>query len=193
MSQSFLRTIALIKSDMQARCDYENKPLNWMQIIKLVMYPASMSCVIYRIQMFFYHHHLTIFASLLKAINGVIYTVHIDSKTEIGEGFFIMHASFIHIGRNVSIGKNCMMAHQNSVSASPFYSADLHSTDFQSSKGPTLGDHVMLGGGAGIFGNVVIGNHVQVSMNSVVENSFGDHAVLFGLPAKNLTKTAVEE
>lgn len=189
MSQSLKETIALIKADMQFRCDYEHKILNAKQVLKFMLYNASVSCLIYRFQMFFYHNHMRWLASLCKAINSVFFTVQIDARTEIGPGFFIMHANYICIGPNVKVGKNCMMAHQNTLCPSPFFSAATAHT----AQGPTVGDNVVMGGGACVFGDITIGNNVQISMNAAVDTSFPDNAVLFGVPAKNMSKAATAE
>lgn len=188
MSQTIFDTFSLIQSDMQARANYENKPLTLVQKLKFLLNPAIVSLIIYRFQRFFYCHHLGFIASILKVINGIIFTVHIDSTVNIGGGFFMMHASYICIGPNVSIGKNCMMAHQNSVCPSPFFSEKFTN----SAQGPVIGDDLMLGGGAAVYGDIVLGNQVKVSMNSSVEASFGDGAVLFGVPARNMAKHAEE-
>lgn len=188
MTQSLRDTFSLIKSDMHVRADYENKPLNLFQIMKFILNVAVFSSIIYRFQRFFYCHHLGLVASILKAINGIIFTVNIDSTANIGAGFFMMHASYICIGPNVTIGKNCMMAHQNSVCPSPFFSEKFTN----SAQGPTIGDDLILGGGAAIYGDITLGNRVKVSMNSSVETSVGDDAVMFGVPARNMTKHTEE-
>jgi serine acetyltransferase len=194
MRQTIKQTISLIRSDMQTRCNYENKALNVRQVLKFFLHSGAICCMVYRWQIFFYTNHLGFFAGLCKLFNSVVFTVDIDSKTEIGPGFFPLHRCYIVIGPNVKIGKNCMMAHQNAVCASPFYSA----ATVDSRQGPTIGDDVVMGGGACITGNITIGNNVHVSMNASVEKSFPDNVVLFGVPAKvvariNQTNPQVEE
>lgn len=49
---------------------------------------------------------------------------------------------------------------------------------------PTIGDHVWIGPGAKIFGNVTIGSKVQVGANAVVGKSFGDDVTVAGAPAR---------
>lgn len=49
---------------------------------------------------------------------------------------------------------------------------------------PVIGDHVYIGPGAKIFGNVVIGDETAIGANAVVTKSFEEgHAVLVGIPA----------
>ena len=184
MRQSFTQFLSLIKADMQHRCRYENKKLNLLQALKLLLNPAIFGTLLYRMQMFFFLNGFGVVASFFKVINSIFLTIDIDSNTNIGDGLFIMHASHICIGKNVVIGKNCMMAHQNSIIPSPFFKLGSSGQI----KGPTLGDNVVLGAGATLTGDIVLGNNVQVSMNAAVENSFPDDAVLFGVPAKNKVK-----
>lgn len=188
MSQSFSQTIALIKSDMRFRCQYESKSLGPVQFVKLMLNPACLSTILYRYQIFFYRHDLTAIAYVLQLVNSLLFTVQIDSRTQIGEGLFIMHSNYICIGPRVQIGKRCMIAHQNSIVPSPFY----ENGERESAAGPTLGDDVMLGGGACITGAIIIGNKVKISMNAAVDSSFEDNAVLFGVPAKNMVKPVPE-
>lgn len=180
MQQTFKQTISLIRSDMQARCLYENKQLNIVQVLKLLAHSGAICCIVYRLQMFFYSHHLGFFAALCKLFNSVVFTVDIDCKTQIGSGFFPIHRNYIVIGPNVKIGKNCIMAHQNAVCPTPFFTA----ATAHSNRGPTLGDNVIMGAGACVTGDVVIGHNVHISMNASVEKSFPNDVVLFGVPAK---------
>ena len=184
MKQTFKDTISLIRADMQMRCHYENKDLNALQLLKFLVHAGANSCILYRLQIFFYTHHCGLLASLCKAFNSVVFTVDIDSKSEIGPGFFPIHRSYIVIGPNVKIGRNCMMAHQNVVSASPFYQAGA----VASQHGPVIGDNVIMGGGSCVTGSINIGNNVHISMNASVEKSFPDDVVLFGVPAKAVSK-----
>jgi serine O-acetyltransferase len=184
VKQSFKQTIFLIQSDMLARSRYEKKNLSPLQILKFLIHSASLCCVIYRFQIFFFSHHLSFIASLLKELNGIIFTVDIDSRTDIGPGFLTLHSNFIVIGPYVKIGSNCVLSHQNTITPSPFYFAEQAS----SKNGPRLANDVFIGGGTSVVGDVFIGDGVQIAMNSLVDRSFPDQVVLFGVPAKVVGK-----
>ncbi len=186
MKQSFNQTLSLIKSDMLARANYESKPLTAIQMVKFLLNTAMVSSIIFRFQTFFYTHHLTWVSSTLSTLNGVIFSVHIDPTANIGAHFFMMHANYICIGAHVNIGKNCMLAHQNTISPSPFFSEKVNN----SALGPTIGDGFMMGGGAGVYGDITLGKNIKVSMNASVDESFADNAILFGVPARNMAKPA---
>jgi serine O-acetyltransferase len=187
MKQSISQTISLIKSDFIKRCEYENKTFNFVQGVKLCFYPAAVGVMLFRLQAFFFQHNLNLFASIIKVINTVLFSIAIDSSAIIGERFMILHASFITIGPNVTIGTDFMAVHHNGIMASPFF------TEHQSAQGPTIGNHVVLGGGGMITGAITIGDDVKVSMNASVEADFENGAVLFGVPARNVNQQKSEE
>jgi len=180
LRQSFIKTIQLIRSDMQFRCDYEHKKLTPLRVLGFLLNQAVLSQVIFRFQGFFDTHYLGLLASLIRAISSILFTVRIESGTKIGPGFLLLHASYVNIGKNVTIGKNCIFAHQNSIG--PAYVLTHESA---SDMGPTIGDFVFFGVGCAVFGNITIGSHTTIGTNSAVDQSFPEKSVLIGVPAKN--------
>ncbi len=165
---------------MQFRCDYEHKKLTPLRAFGFLLNQAVLCQVIFRFQGFFYTHHLALIASLLRMMSSFLFTVSIDSSAKIGSGLFLLHANYINIGKNVTIGKHCIFAHQNSLG--PAY---IFEHENASDIGPTIGDDVFLGVGCTIFGNISIGNETTVGANSAVDQSFPEKAVLIGVPARN--------
>ncbi len=183
--QSLIKTIQLIRSDMQYRCTYEHKTLSWLRVLGFLTNQTVLSQILYRLQIFFYTHHLGLISSILKGINSIIFTVTIDSRTNIGEGLLLLHANYIAIGKNVTLGKQCILVQQNTIG--PAYT--LETTAPPSEQGPMIGDNVLFGVGCAVFGNITIGNNSKISINSAVDKSFPENAVLVGVPAKNLQLT----
>jgi serine O-acetyltransferase len=185
MKQTFCQTIQLIRSDMQFRCDYEHKKLTVAQVMRFLLNHTVLSQVLYRIQIFFFTHNLGVIANFIEGFNSLVFTVRIDSNTQIGARFLVLHANYINIGKNVTIGQNCILAHQNSIGPAFTFepSGDL------SDKGPVIGDHVLLGVGSVVYGNISIGSHSKVAINSAVDASFPEYSTLVGVPAKNRTLT----
>ncbi len=184
MKQTLNQTINLIKSDMQARSESDEKPLTFFRVIRYLFKSASMPIVIYRWQVYFFQHKMGLIASFLKLVNNILFTIKIDSRTEIGASFLLFHSSYIYIGPNVMIGKNCRMSHQNTIAPSAFYYPEASYLG----KGPTVGDNLLLGCGASLVGDIVLGDNVKVAMNSTVDESFPNDAVLIGVPAINVGK-----
>jgi serine O-acetyltransferase len=48
---------------------------------------------------------------------------------------------------------------------------------------PQIGDHVDIGAGAKLLGNIRIGNHVRIGANAVVLCDVPDHSIAVGIPA----------
>lgn len=189
MRQSFMQTVALIKADFKARCDYENKQLTFFRTIRFLFHFAIQPTITYRWQVFFATHHLGLFASMLKYFSSLAYTVSIDSDTEIGPGLMFLHANCIYIGPGVKIGERCILVHQNSIMASPFAVRVEPETQ---PGAPVIGNDFLLGGGASVVGGIHIGHDVKVSMNTTVNQDFSDHAVLLGVPARNVAQKKEE-
>lgn len=179
------KTFQLIRSDMQFRCDYEHKKLNPLRVLSFMLNHAALSQVIYRLQMFFYGHHLGFFGGLLSGINSMLFTVNIDYRTSIGPRLLILHANYINIGKNVTLGEGCILAHQNSIA--PAFTIDALGAG--SDLGPTIGNGVLFGAGSVVTGNISIGDFSKIAINSAVDKSFAEYAVLFGVPARNTNKS----
>ena len=89
----------------------------------------------------------------------------------IGNGLKIYHWGPIIINEKARIGKNCTLYPGVTVGATH--------------KGvPTIGDNCYLGLGAKIFGNIHIGNNVQILANAVVTKDVPDNCIVAGVPAK---------
>ena len=181
LRQTFIETLALIRSDMQFRCDYEHKELNALRALGFLLNHAVMSQVLYRLQIFFYTHQLSWVAAFLQSLSSVIFTVNIDSRTHIAPGFLLLHASYIHIGKNVTIGKHCILAHQNSIGPAYIFESD----EAVSDQGPVIGARVFFGVGSVVFGNLTIGDDTKIAANSAVDKSFPEKSILVGVPARN--------
>lgn len=188
-TQTLMQTLALVKADFQARCDYENKQLTFLRKVRFFFHFAIQPTISYRWQVFFATHHLGLLASMLKYFSSLAYTVSIDSDADIGPGLMMLHANCIYIGAGVKIGKRCILVHQNSIMASPFAIGDEADTGMA----PEIGDDFLLGGGASVVGGVRIGHDVKVSMNTTVNQNFPDHAVLLGVPARNIVQKKNED
>ena len=77
--------------------------------------------------------------------------------------------NMVHLGHNVKIGKNCIIAAMTGISGST-----------------SVGDNVMIGGQVGISGHVKIGNNVKIAAKSGVMKNIDDNSSVGGYPAENL-------
>jgi UDP-3-O-[3-hydroxymyristoyl] glucosamine N-acyltransferase len=86
------------------------------------------------------------------------------SDTIIGRNTFL--DNHIHIGHNVKVGEDCIMAAQVGISGST-----------------TIGNNTIIGGQAGISGHLKIGNNVKIGGASGVTTDISDNSRVMGYPA----------
>lgn len=101
----------------------------------------------------------------------------IPCKTEFaGAPIFPHGLSGIYISTGAKIGRDCVIFQQVTIGSNAL-------PDSKHQGCPTVGDHVYIGAGAKIIGNVRIGNNVRIGANCVVTEDIPDNAtVVLGKP-----------
>jgi serine O-acetyltransferase len=87
-----------------------------------------------------------------------------------GPGLCIVHCGTITVSGLAKVGRDCRLH--------PGTCLGQHEGG-----APTLGDNVYVGPGAKLYGGIRLGNRVSVGANAVVNRSFGDGAIIAGVPA----------
>ena len=101
----------------------------------------------------------------------------------IGKRFFIDHATGVVIGETAIIGDDVSL----------FQGVTLGGVSFNKGKRhPTLGNHVVVGCGAAILGNITIGNNVRVGAGSVVLKDVPDDCTVVGIPGEVVKRAGIK-
>ena len=128
----------------------------------------------YRASRWCYLHHMTPIAKLIRGLIFLLFNSFIPYTAEIGEGTtFAYKGMGVVIHSRAVIGKNCIIAQQVTVGGRS-----------RQENVPVIGDHVYLGAGSRILGDITIGSEVVVGANAVVIHSVPDNTVVAGVPAK---------
>ena len=106
----------------------------------------------------------------------------VHPAAEIGEYFFIDHATGIVIGETTIIGDHVMLYQGVTLGGT---------TTSKGKRHPTLGDHVVVGANASVLGNIRIGNHVRIGAGSVVVKDVPDDCTVVGVPGKIVKRKGV--
>ncbi len=114
-------------------------------------------------------------ARLLAYASRSITGIEIHPGAHIGRRFFIDHGMGVVIGETSVIGDDVMLFHGVTLGGTSGKRVKRH---------PTLGDHVMVGAGAKILGDIHVGSNVKVGANSVVVKDVPTGAVATGIPAR---------
>jgi serine O-acetyltransferase len=98
----------------------------------------------------------------------------IHPAAQLGPGCFIDHASGVVIGETAILGANVTL----------YQGVTLGGTGKETGKRhPTLGDNVVVGAGAKILGNIVVGDDAKVGAGSVVVRAVPPGCTVAGVPA----------
>ena len=122
-------------------------------------------------------------AHLVRFATGI----EIHPGATIGEGFFIDHGMGVVVGATTIIGRNVTL----------YQGVTLGGTSLKPGKRhPTLLDNVVVGVGAAILGDILVGESAHVGAGSVVVKDVPPGATVVGIPGRIVSKdgkTAPEE
>lgn len=113
------------------------------------------------------------FVILNKLINECFFCVEIPHRARIGYGLRLYHPHCIVIGRDVVIGRDCILRQGVTVGNITLRSGAAGCS-------PVLGDNVELGAHACIIGDVHIGNNTRIGAGTVVTKNLADGATAIG-------------
>ena len=111
-------------------------------------------------------------------MNIVLFTVDIESEARIGPGLVFGHANGIVIDGQARIGSHCMLALHCTVAIGPRENMNPQTDRV------VLEDHVLVGVGSRVIGNITVGHHSRIGMNAAVIDSAPPYSILVGVPAR---------
>jgi serine O-acetyltransferase len=112
---------------------------------------------------------------VISQISRFFTGIEIHPGATIGRRFFIDHGMGVVIGETTEIGDDVLL----------YQGVTLGGTGNETGKRhPTLGNHVVVGTGAKILGNIKIGDHVRIGAGSVVVHHVPDNSTVVGVPGR---------
>jgi len=145
----------------------------------ILLYPGYHAVLYHRVASFFYTIHLFFIARLISQINRFFTGVEIHPGAQIGKRLFIDHGMGIVIGETSIIGDDCLIYHGVTLGGMSAKHEKRH---------PTLGNHVMVGTGAKILGNIHIGDNAKIGANCIVIHNVEAGKTVVGIPGEVLVK-----
>ena len=106
----------------------------------------------------------------------------IHPGAQIGERFFIDHATGVVIGETTIIGNDVTLYQGVTLGGVSTSKGKRH---------PTLGDRIVVGAGAIVLGDIKIGNDVRIGAGSVVVKDVPDNCTVVGVPGRIVAKAGV--
>jgi serine O-acetyltransferase len=152
----------------------------YTRIIDLIFYPGLWAILVYRLSHVLYtHYQLHFIAKLLSFIARMFTGVEIHPAAKIGHSFFIDHGHGVVIGETAVIGHHCTLYHGVTLGGTGKQNGKRH---------PTLGNHIIVGAGAKVLGNITIGDHTKIGAGSVVVKDVPNDCTVIGVPGRWIHK-----
>ena len=168
---SILKTV---RRDFQAI--FERDPAARSKIEVILTYPGLHAILLHRIAHGIHRMGFPLVARLLSAVSRFLTGIEIHPGASIGPGFFIDHGVGVVIGATAVVGSDVTLFQGVSLAG--------NGKDRGKKRHPTLGDHVLVGAGAKILGNIRIGEGVRIGANAVVLQSIPAHCTVVGIPGR---------
>ena len=145
-------------------------------VVEIVLcYPGFHAILLHRLAHKLYGSGVPLLPRVLSQVSRFFTGIEIHPGARIGRRFFIDHGMGVVIGETSEIGDDVLL----------YQGVTLGGTGNEKGKRhPTLGDHVVVGTGAKVLGNIHIGNHVKIGAGSVVVHAVPDHSTVVGIPGR---------
>jgi serine O-acetyltransferase len=150
----------------------------------LLCYPGLHSVLVHRISHHLWKNGHTLLARILSQISRSITGIEIHPGATLGRRVFIDHGMGVVIGETTIVGDDCVIYQGVTLGAGA--AARKGAATRGSKRHPTLGSGVVVGSGAEIQGDIVVGNNVQVASGSIVLKDVPDNSVVVGVPGRVL-------
>ena len=125
--------------------------------------------------------HLALF---LQSRISAVFGVDIHPAARIGSGVMFDHATGIVIGETAEVGDDVSILHEVTLGGTGKQAGDRH---------PKVRSGVMIGAGAKLLGNIVVGQGAKIGAGSVVLKDVRPHCTVAGVPAEVVGRPRVAQ
>jgi serine O-acetyltransferase len=168
-----MRLVKRIGEDLHAV--FERDPAATSRWEVLLAYSGFHALLAHRLAHWLWNKKVPIIPRLISQFARWITGIEIHPGAQIGRGFFIDHGMGVVIGETAILGDFVTL----------FQGVTLGGTGKERGKRhPTLGNHVVVGAGAKVLGDITIGDFVKIGANSVVLRSVPSNSTVIGIPGR---------
>ncbi|SFR51542.1 serine O-acetyltransferase [Litoreibacter janthinus] len=185
MSEQILREIADEAYAVEpwlgeaARADivavYDRDPACDRFIQPVLFFKGFQAIQAYRIGHWLWHQGRKDMAYFVQMRTSEAFGVDIHPAAKIGKGIMIDHAHSIVIGETAVVGDNVSMLHSVTLGGTGKEHDDRH---------PKIENGVLIGAGAKVLGNIIVGHCSRIAAGSVVLEAVPPMKTVAGVPAK---------
>jgi len=171
-----------LREDIQ--CVFERDPAARSTREVLTAYPGLHAVWLHRISHALWQRGWLWPARLLSHLGRGLTGIEIHPGARLGRRFFIDHGMGVVIGETAEVGDDCTLYHGVTLGGTGAERGDRH---------PKIGKGVLLGAGAKVLGNIVIGDYAKIASGSVVLKPVPPGCTAAGVPARLVNCPTCEE
>jgi serine O-acetyltransferase len=168
------------KEELQAVYQKDPSAKNAWEII--FCYGGFQALWLYRLAHLLHGWKIPFLPRLISHLTRVFSGVEIHPAAQIGRRVFIDHGQGVVIGETSVIGDDVVIYQQVTLGGTGKTHGKRH---------PTIGNHVILGAGAKILGNITIGEEVRIGAGSVVVTDVPPRCTVVGVPGRVVRQQTV--
>jgi serine O-acetyltransferase len=157
------------------RAVLERDPAARSAVEVVLCYPGVHAIWLHRPAQWLWRHGWRVSARFLSHVGRFLTGIEIHPAAKLGPGLFIDHGMGVVIGETAEVGENVTLLHGVTLGGTSLRKEKRH---------PTLGDNVVVGASAGIFGAFTIGSGSRIGAGSVVVREVPPNSVVVGVPGR---------
>ena len=138
-------------------------------------YPGLHAAGIHKMASFLWRHGFTTAGRFVSHLGRFLTGIEIHPGATIGRRFIIDHGLGVVIGETAEIGDDVYIYHQVTLGGT---------SSAQGKRHPTIGNGVIIGAGAKVLGNIVVGENARIGANAVVVAPVAAGDTVVGIPAR---------
>ena len=158
---------------------YRNDPALNSKMDFLFNYPGVWAIAWYRIANRLYKANFKRFARMIMGLTQIFTHIDIHPSAEIGKRVFIDHGTGVVIGETTIIEDDVLIYQGVTLGGVSLTHGKRH---------PTVKKGAVIGAGAKVLGNIIIGEYSKIGANSVVVKEVPNNATAIGIPAHVIEK-----
>ena len=160
-----------MREDIDAVLDRDPAAKNRIEVV--LLYSGLHALWAYRFYHWFWIHRWLFLARAMSQVTRLITGIEIHPGAEIGKRFFVDHGMGVVIGETTIVGDDVTL----------YQGVTLGGTGKETGKRhPTIRNNVVIGAGARVLGNIIIGENSRVGAGSVVLRNVPDNSTIVGVP-----------
>ncbi len=137
------------------------------------LYPGLQAVWAHHLSNWLWRHGMRFLARYVSQVARVFTGIEIHPAAELGRRLFIDHGMGTVIGETAIVGDDVTL----------YQGVTLGGTGKEKGKRhPTIGNHVVIGSGAKVLGNITVGDNCRIGAGSVVLRSVPANSTIVGVP-----------